>query len=61
MKLYKYIRPVPALTKTVLVKNGIYRIKDLGRYVYEVYGKDYDVLICKISPRVLNYCFEEVE
>lgn len=61
MKEYRYIRPIPYLTRTVLKKHHIYRINQINKYQYEVLGKQYDIIICIISNKMLNYCFEEIK
>ena len=60
MQEVRYIRPIPYLTKTVLKKNHIYRINQINKYQYEILSRDYDVVICVISSKVLNYSFEKV-
>ena len=60
MEEVRYIRPIPILTKTVLKKNYIYRVNQINKYQYEILSRDYDVIICVISSKVLNYCFEKV-
>lgn len=60
MQEVRYIKPIPYLTKTVLKKNYIYRIKQIDKYLYEILSRDYDVVICVISSKVLNYSFEKV-
>lgn len=60
MEEVRYIRPIPILTKTVLKKNNIYRVNQINKYQYEILSRDYDVIICVISSKVLNYCFEKV-
>ena len=61
MQEVRYIRPIPILTKTVLKKNHIYRVNQINKYQYEILSRDYDVIICVISSKVLNYCFEEIK
>ena len=60
MQEVRYIRPIPYLTKTVLKKNHIYRVNQINKYQYEILSRDYDVVICVISSKVLNYSFEKV-
>ena len=60
MQEVRYIRPIPYLTKTVLKKNHIYRVNQINKYQYEILSRDYDVIICVISSKVLNYSFEKV-
>lgn len=60
MKEYRYIKPIPILTKTVLKKNYIYRINQINKYQYEVLNRNFEVIICIITSKMLNYCFEEI-
>ena len=60
MQEVRYIRPIPYLVKTVLQKNHIYRLNQINKYQYEILGREYDVIICIISKKILNYCFEKV-
>ena len=60
MQEVRYIRPIPYLVKTVLQKNRIYRLNQVNKYQYEILSRDYDVVICVISSKVLNYSFEKV-
>lgn len=60
MQEVRYIRPIPYLVKTVLQKNRIYRLNQINKYQYEILSRDYDVVICIISSKVLNYSFEKV-
>lgn len=60
MQEVRYIKPIPYLTKTVLQKNHIYRLNQINKYQYEILSRDYDVVICVISSKVLNYSFEKV-
>lgn len=61
MKEYRYIKPIPVLTRTVLKKHNIYRINQINKYQYEVLSRNFEVIICIITSKMLNYCFEEVK
>ena len=61
MKEYRYIKPIPVLTRTVLKKYNIYRINQINKYQYEVLSRNFEVIICIITSKMLNYCFEEVK
>lgn len=60
MKEYRYTKEYAKFKGTVLKLYNIYRVRSLSRYYYEVFSRDYDIKICNITEKMLNYYFEEV-
>lgn len=61
MKEYRYIKEYVRLKGTVLKLWNIYRIKQISKYNYEVYSREYDIKICDITEKMLNHFFEEIK
>ena len=61
MKEYRYVKPYIKLNKTVLKLGNIYRLEQIGKYIYNVWSKEHDIKICTITQKCLNYYFEEVK
>lgn len=61
MKEYRYIKEYVRLKCTVLKLWKIYRIKQINKYNYEVYSREYEIKICNITQKMLNHFFEEVK
>lgn len=60
MKIYKYIRKMRKHDYTCMVLYQNYKIVPIGYLGYEVWLIDYDIKVCNITHKCLNYCFEEV-
>lgn len=61
IKEYRYIKEYAKLKGTMLSLYNIYRIEPIGRYMYNVYEKNYDIKICTITSKMLNHFFEPVK
>lgn len=59
--VYRYIRLLKNHDKYVLLLNRNYRIKQLDKYIYGVYSLDYEIKLCEITLKSLNYCFEKID
>lgn len=59
--LVRYVRHFPNFERYCLGKGNIYRAIPLGKYFYGIYARDYDVKLCEVTLKQLNYYFEKVK
>lgn len=57
----RYVRLLPNHERYVLDKYGLYRARELGKYIYGIYAPSLEIKICEITLKQLNYYFEKVK
>lgn len=57
----RYIKLLPHHEYYVLYKYGLYRARELGKYIYGIYAPSLEIKICEITLKQLNYHFEKVK
>lgn len=59
--LVRYVRLLPYNERYVLDKYKIYRVRELGKYIYGIYAPSLEIKICEVTLKQLNYYFEKVK